>query len=273
MTIAEELEPTVVPGHAPGERPLRRRCPKLSRRDGQIGDGLSTVAIALRGFDPVRSGCLLHHQARAFGPGRCSATVPCSPCPHMTRGVRPCSSGPYSRFYWHHPGPLYFYVLNLWSSLFGGRDPRARARARRRSTSPRRSGSSCSHTGAAAVRSWCGPSLLLTAYHGCDRTDPVRHLEPQRHAAPLRARVAARLVGCVSGLVGGTMARARRVLRGADARGARSGRRHGARVRGLRQRVAAAPCAKHLSEPTNDARFAARPPRASRSPSWSGCPR
>jgi hypothetical protein len=32
----------------------------------------------------------------------------------------PVLLGPYSRFYWHHPGPLYFYVLNLWSSLFGG---------------------------------------------------------------------------------------------------------------------------------------------------------
>ncbi len=28
--------------------------------------------------------------------------------------------GPYSRFYWHHPGPVYFYVLNVIGNLFGG---------------------------------------------------------------------------------------------------------------------------------------------------------
>ena len=28
--------------------------------------------------------------------------------------------GPYSRFYWHHPGPLYFYVLNVLGTVFGG---------------------------------------------------------------------------------------------------------------------------------------------------------
>jgi hypothetical protein len=32
----------------------------------------------------------------------------------------PVLLGPYSRFYWHHPGPLYFYVLNVLSALFGG---------------------------------------------------------------------------------------------------------------------------------------------------------
>jgi hypothetical protein len=33
----------------------------------------------------------------------------------------PVLLGPYSRFYWHHPGPLYFYVLNVVSPIFGGR--------------------------------------------------------------------------------------------------------------------------------------------------------
>jgi hypothetical protein len=32
----------------------------------------------------------------------------------------PVLLGPYSRFYWHHPGPLYFYVLQAWSWVFGG---------------------------------------------------------------------------------------------------------------------------------------------------------
>ncbi len=32
----------------------------------------------------------------------------------------PVLLGPYSRFYWHHPGPLYFYVLNVVGNLFGG---------------------------------------------------------------------------------------------------------------------------------------------------------
>jgi hypothetical protein len=33
----------------------------------------------------------------------------------------PVLVGPYSRFYWHHPGPLYFYVLGVADALFGGR--------------------------------------------------------------------------------------------------------------------------------------------------------
>ena len=32
----------------------------------------------------------------------------------------PVLLGPYSRFYWHHPGPLYFYVLNVLGTVFGG---------------------------------------------------------------------------------------------------------------------------------------------------------
>jgi hypothetical protein len=31
----------------------------------------------------------------------------------------PVLVGPYSRFYWHHPGPLYFYLLRTWSLVFG----------------------------------------------------------------------------------------------------------------------------------------------------------
>jgi hypothetical protein len=31
----------------------------------------------------------------------------------------PALLGPYSRFFWHHPGPLYFYVLNAWTTVFG----------------------------------------------------------------------------------------------------------------------------------------------------------
>jgi hypothetical protein len=33
----------------------------------------------------------------------------------------PVLLGPYSRFYWHHPGPLYFYLLALPTRLLGGR--------------------------------------------------------------------------------------------------------------------------------------------------------
>lgn len=33
----------------------------------------------------------------------------------------PVLLGPYSRFYWHHPGPVYFYILGVWNSVFGGR--------------------------------------------------------------------------------------------------------------------------------------------------------
>ena len=33
----------------------------------------------------------------------------------------PVLLGPYSRFYWHHPGPVYFYVLGVWNWAFGGR--------------------------------------------------------------------------------------------------------------------------------------------------------
>jgi hypothetical protein len=32
----------------------------------------------------------------------------------------PILLGPYSRYYWHHPGPAYFYVLGVGSSVFGG---------------------------------------------------------------------------------------------------------------------------------------------------------
>jgi hypothetical protein len=32
----------------------------------------------------------------------------------------PVLLGPYSRFYWHHPGPIYFYILSFWSGVFGG---------------------------------------------------------------------------------------------------------------------------------------------------------
>src|SRR5689334_16798041 len=32
----------------------------------------------------------------------------------------PVLLGPYSRFYWHHPGPVYFYVLNILGGVFGG---------------------------------------------------------------------------------------------------------------------------------------------------------
>jgi hypothetical protein len=79
---------------------------------------LSTVAVALVALSPFVVG-IVSIIRRGFPPGALFGDRAILALNALDAWRAPVLLGPYSRFYWHHPGPLYFYVLDAWSLLFG----------------------------------------------------------------------------------------------------------------------------------------------------------
>jgi hypothetical protein len=117
VTIAEELEPTV----SPNTRLASARSDDADPESRGRADRrrLSNVAIALVALTPFAVGAYSIVE-RGFRAGALFGDRALIALSAHDAWRAPVLLGPYSRFYWHHPGPLYFYVLNLWSSLFGG---------------------------------------------------------------------------------------------------------------------------------------------------------
>ena len=80
---------------------------------------LSTIAIALVALSPFAVGAW-SIVARGFSAGALFGDRALIALSAGDAWRAPALLGPYSRFYWHHPGPVYFYVLNVVGSLFGG---------------------------------------------------------------------------------------------------------------------------------------------------------
>src|SRR4029077_4920882 len=73
---------------------------------------VSTLAIALVALSPFAVGAFSiikrgYPAGALFGDRAILALTARDAC------SAPALLGAYSRFYWHHPGPLYFYVLNV----------------------------------------------------------------------------------------------------------------------------------------------------------------
>jgi len=118
VTIAEQLEPTVSPDtrRASARSNDATEAESRGRADRRR---LSTFAIALVALSPFAVGAYSIVE-RGFPAGALFGDRALIALSAGDAWRAPALLGPYSRFYWHHPGPLYFYVLNLWSSLFGG---------------------------------------------------------------------------------------------------------------------------------------------------------
>ena len=80
---------------------------------------LPTVVIALVALSPFAVGAW-SIVARGFSAGALFGDRALLALSAGDAWRAPVLLGPYSRFYWHHPGPVYFYVLNVVGSLFGG---------------------------------------------------------------------------------------------------------------------------------------------------------
>ncbi len=118
MTTAEQLERTVsadalvVPAR-PDD--VATGAPSTPRPDR---GRLTTVAVVLATLSPFFVGAYAIIQ-RGFPPGALFGDRAILALNAIDAWRAPVLLGPYSRFYWHHPGPLYFYVLNAWSTVFG----------------------------------------------------------------------------------------------------------------------------------------------------------
>jgi hypothetical protein len=80
---------------------------------------LVTVLVALVALTPLVVGAVAIVR-RGFPPGALFGDRAILGLTAGDAWRAPVLLGPYSRFYWHHPGPLYFYVLNVLSAVFGG---------------------------------------------------------------------------------------------------------------------------------------------------------
>ena len=151
----------------------------------------------------------------------------------------PVLLGPYSRFYWHHPGPLYFYVLNVLSSLFGGRPVGLVLGAIAINVAAAVGILVLAHRrGGRPLLVWA--SLLLTAYLVAIEPIPFDIWNPSVTLLPFAlVLLLAWSVACRDWWAAPWFALVA-LVRGADARRPRAGCRDGARLRRRRQRVAAA---------------------------------
>ena len=117
MTTTEHLEARapVDPRAAAGATEVAGEAPSPTRDRGR----LLTVAIVLVALTPLVVGAVSIVQ-RGFAPGALFGDRAILGLTAADAWRAPVLLGPYSRFYWHHPGPLYFYVLNVLSAVFGG---------------------------------------------------------------------------------------------------------------------------------------------------------
>ena len=83
------------------------------------GRRLSTIFVALVALLPFAVGAW-SLVARGYAPGALFGDRALLALSAHDAWSAPVLLGPYSRFYWHHPGPAYFYVLNVMGNLFGG---------------------------------------------------------------------------------------------------------------------------------------------------------
>jgi len=88
------------------DRPARRRADWAS------------LLVALVALSPFLVGAV-QIVRRGFPPGALFGDRAILALTGIDAFHAPVLLGPYSRFYWHHPGPLYFYVLQVWSWAFG----------------------------------------------------------------------------------------------------------------------------------------------------------
>ncbi|HEY3673336.1 MAG TPA: hypothetical protein VGN51_20545 [Acidimicrobiia bacterium] len=116
MTIAEQLGPVASPDALPVDpRPYdaagAESAPTRSRR-------LTTLAVALLALSPfvVAAWSIIR---TGFPAGALFGDRALIGISAIDAWRAPVLLGSYSRFYWHHPGPLYSYVLNAWSVVFG----------------------------------------------------------------------------------------------------------------------------------------------------------
>ena len=117
MTTTEQVESAV----SPDTRLASPRADRASEGESRGRAGrrpLSTVAIALVALSPFAVGAYSIVQ-RGFPQGALFGDRALIALSAGDAWRAPVLLGPYSRFYWHHPGPLYFHILKVWSSLFG----------------------------------------------------------------------------------------------------------------------------------------------------------
>jgi hypothetical protein len=115
VTTTEHLEARA-PVDAPAERSEAvADAPARTRDRGR----LLTTAVVLVALSPLVIGAVSIVQ-RGFPPGALFGDRAILGLTAADAWRAPVLLGPYSRFYWHHPGPLYFYVLNVLGTVFGG---------------------------------------------------------------------------------------------------------------------------------------------------------
>jgi hypothetical protein len=118
VTVAEQLEPAA-PARLQGEparvddAPAGAPVARMPRRR------LTNLVIALVALSPFVVG-IWSIVSLGFPEGALFGDRALLGLSAVDAWRAPVLLGPYSRFYWHHPGPLYFYVLNVVSSLLGG---------------------------------------------------------------------------------------------------------------------------------------------------------
>jgi hypothetical protein len=119
VTTAEQLVPSV----ALETRPATVRADDVAAEAEPPRPGprrrLATLAVALVALSPFVVGATSIIR-RGFPAGALFGDRAILALTAHDAWRAPVLLGPYSRFYWHHPGPLYFYLLNLLGSLFGG---------------------------------------------------------------------------------------------------------------------------------------------------------
>ncbi len=235
VTTAEHLESRAPVGPTANDAcPAREVDPPRGGSDRR----LAIVAIFLVALSPLVVGALAIVQ-RGFPEGALFGDRAILGLTAGNAWRAPVLLGPYSRFYWHHPGPVV---------LLRPQRPEPCVRRRHRRARARRGCDQCGRSNGAPGRRappgrTCAPRLGRHPADGVpvrDRSVPIRHLEPERDDPAVRPRPAPRVVGDLSRLVGGAVAGARRIVRGADARRARARRRGGSDQRSRAVRRAAA---------------------------------
>ena len=118
MATVEQLARTASPG-ALGENTRADDAAPAASQGRANRRRLPTLAIALVALSPFAVGAFSIIE-RGYPAGALFGDRAILALTAHDAWRAPVLLGAYSRFYWHHPGPLYFYVLNLLSSLFGG---------------------------------------------------------------------------------------------------------------------------------------------------------
>ena len=117
MTTTEQLRPAVTSHTAEAAaRVDSAEAPEAAARRSRTAWSLGIVLVAL---SPLVVGGVSIIR-RGFPPGALFGDRAILGLTAGDAWRAPVLLGPYSRFYWHHPGPLYFYALNVLSTVFGG---------------------------------------------------------------------------------------------------------------------------------------------------------